>query len=121
MSTYDGAGRTKPEIVAPGGIAGLNSATQYTSFATPNITAAAAFLIYAPGSKSNTAAKDQLTLKATLRAGADKSISANWDQSPTRPIDDVYGAGELDIYQSISSSKVANKSQAAQSARMGGT
>ena len=97
-TTYDGAGRTKPEIVAPGGIPGLNPATQYTSFATPIITAAAAFLIDAAG--SNTAAKDQLTLKATLLAGADKSISGNWDQSPTRPIDDVYGAGELDIYQS---------------------
>ena len=30
----------------------------------------------------------------------DKSISADWDQTPTRPIDNVYGAGELDIYQS---------------------
>ena len=97
-TTYDGAGRTKPEIVAPGGIPGSNPATQYTSLATPIITAAAAFLIDAAG--SNAAAKDQLTLKAILLAGADKSISANWDQTPTRPIDDVYGAGELDIYQS---------------------
>ena len=97
-TTYDGAGRTKPDIVAPGGIPGLNPATQYTSFATPIITAAAAFLIDAAG--SNATAKDQLTLKAILLAGADKSISANWDQTPTRPIDDVYGAGELDIYQS---------------------
>ncbi len=97
-TTYDGAGRTKPEIVAPGGIPGLNPATQYTSFATPIVTAAAAFLIDAAG--SNAAAKDQLSLKAILLAGADKSISANWDQTPTRPIDDVYGAGELDIFQS---------------------
>ncbi len=97
-TTYDGAGRTKPEIVAPGGIPGSNPATQYTSFATPIVTAAAALLIDAAG--SNTAAKDQLSLKAILLAGADKSISANWDQTPTRPIDDVYGAGELDIYQS---------------------
>ena len=97
-TTYDGAGRTKPEIVAPGGIPGLNPATQYTSFATPIVTAAAAYLIDAAG--SNAAAKDQLSLKAILLAGADKSISANWDQTPTRPIDDVFGAGELDIYQS---------------------
>ena len=97
-TTYDGAGRTKPEIVAPGGIPGSNPATQYTSFATPIVTAAAALLIDAAG--SNAAAKDQLSLKAILLAGADKSISANWDQTPTRPIDDVYGAGELDIYQS---------------------
>ena len=97
-TTYDGTGRTKPDIVAPGGIPGSNPATQYTSFATPIITAAAAFLIDAAG--SSTAAKDQLTLKAILLAGADKSISANWDQTLTRPIDEVYGAGELDIYQS---------------------
>ena len=97
-TTYDGAGRTKPEIVAPGGIPGLNPAIQYTSFATPIVTAAAAFLIDAAG--SNPAAKDQLALKAILLAGADKSISTNWDQTPTRPIDEVYGAGELDIYQS---------------------
>lgn len=97
-TTYDGAGRTKPEIVAPGGIPGNNPANQYTSFATPIVTAAAAFLIDAAG--SNVLAKDQLSLKAILLAGADKSISANWDQTPTRPIDDVYGAGELDIYQS---------------------
>ena len=97
-TTYDGAGRTKPEIVAPGGIPGNNPAIQYTSFATPIVTAAAAFLIDAAG--SNTAAKDQTSLKAILLAGADKSISANWDQTSTRPIDDVYGAGELDIYQS---------------------
>jgi hypothetical protein len=97
-TTYDGAGRTKPEIVAPGGIPGYNPANQYTSFATPVITAAAALLIDAAG--SNAAAKDQLTLKAILLAGADKSISTNWDQTPNRPIDDVYGAGELDIYQS---------------------
>ncbi|MEC8613885.1 MAG: hypothetical protein VXY17_00595 [Verrucomicrobiota bacterium] len=98
MTTYDGAGRTKPEIVAPGGIPGSNPATQYASFATQIITSAAALLIDAAG--SNAGAKDQLTLKAILLAGADKSISANWDQTPTRPIDDVYGAGELDIYQS---------------------
>ena len=97
-TTQDGSGRTKPEIVAPGGIPGLNPTTQYTSFATPVVTAAAALLIDAAG--SNTAAKTQLTLKAILLAGADKSISANWDQTTTRPIDDVYGAGELDIYES---------------------
>jgi len=97
-TVYDTAGRTKPEIVAPGGIPGSNPATQFTSFATPIITAAAAFLIDAAG--SNAAAKDQLTLKALLLAGADKSISASWDQTPTRPIDEVYGAGELDIYES---------------------
>ena len=39
-------------------------------------------------------------IKSHPLAGADKAISADWDQTPTRPIDEVYGAGELDIYES---------------------
>ena len=87
---YDGNGRTKPEIVAP---------SAYTSYATPMVTSAAAFLIDAVNGVSSAA--DPLILKATLLAGADKAISADWNQTPTRPIDEVYGAGELDIYESF--------------------
>ena len=87
-TSYDGSGRVKPEIVTP---------SSYTSFATPYVTAAAAILIESAG--SDTAAKDQLTLKATLLAGADKSPFASWDQTTTRPIDDAYGAGQLDVYE----------------------
>ncbi|MEN8828889.1 MAG: S8 family serine peptidase [Lentimonas sp.] len=97
-TTYDGAGRVKPEIVAPGRIPGLTSTLQYASFATPMVTSAAALLIDGAGASSD--AKHPITLKAILLAGADKSISASWDQTTTRPIDDVYGAGELDIYES---------------------
>lgn len=88
-TTQDGSGRVKPEIVAP---------SDFTSYATPIVTSAAALLIDAAGSNNN--AKDQLTLKAILLAGADKSISSSWDQTPTRPIDEQFGAGELDIYES---------------------
>jgi hypothetical protein len=87
-TSYDGSGRVKPEIVTP---------SSYTSFATPYVTAAAAILIESAG--SDTAAKDQLTLKAILLAGADKSPFASWDQTTTRPIDDAYGAGQLDVYE----------------------
>ena len=86
---YDGIGRTKPEIVAP---------SDFTSFATPMVTSAAAFLIDA--ADGNSSADDPIVLKATLLAGADKAISTDWDQTTTRPIDEVYGAGELDIYES---------------------
>ncbi len=86
---YDGSGRTKPEIVAP---------NSYTSFATPYVTAAAAMLIESAG--SDTDAQRQQVLKAILLAAADKSPFADWDQTATRPIDDIYGAGQLDIYES---------------------
>jgi len=89
VTTYDGAGRTKPEIVAP---------ASYTSYSTPMITSAAALLIESAHGDVN--ALKPVTLKAILLAGADKSISGDWNQTPTRPIDDVYGAGELDIYES---------------------
>ena len=97
-TTYDGAGRVKPEIVAPGRIPGLSSTLQYTSFATPMVTSAAAFLI--DGAGNNDAAKHPTTLKAILLAGADKSPFTSWDQTTTRPIDDIYGAGQVDIYES---------------------
>lgn len=98
-TSYDGLGRVKPEIVAPGRIPGSSSSSpQYTSFATPVVTSAAAMLIDAADTDNN--AKHPITLKAILLAGADKSISTSWDQTPTRPIDEQYGAGQLDIYES---------------------
>jgi hypothetical protein len=87
-TVYDTAGRTKPEIV---------SDHTLTSYATPHVTAAAALLIEAAGSDAD--AKEPLTLKAILLAGADKSPFASWDQTTTRPIDDIYGAGLLDVYE----------------------
>lgn len=88
-SSADGPGRIKPEIVAP---------NDYTSFATPYVTAAAALLIDQAG--SSTDANDQLTLKAILLAAANKDVSASWDQTSSRPLDEVYGAGQLDVYES---------------------
>lgn len=84
----DGPGRVKPEIVAPSNL---------TSFATPMVTAAAAFLIEAAHGDSD--ATNPLALKATLLAAADKSPFIDWDQTETRPIDDIYGVGQLDLYE----------------------
>ena len=89
LTTSDGTGRIKPEIV------GVNSAT---SFATPQVTAAAALLIEAAG--TNTNARHQLSLKAILLAAADKSSFAAWSRTPTQPIDTHFGAGRLDVYES---------------------
>ena len=87
-TSYDGVGRTKPEIVAP---------ASFTSYATPYVTAAAAILIESAGAHAT--ASDPLVLKATLLAGADKSPFSDWDQTTGRPIDEVYGAGQLDVYE----------------------
>lgn len=88
-SASDGPGRIKPEIVAP---------NSFTSFATPYITAAAAILIESAG--TDTDAKQQQVLKATLLAAADKTPFPEWDQTTLRPVDDIYGAGQLDVYES---------------------
>lgn len=88
-TSYDGTGRVKPEIVAP---------SSFTSYAAPMVSSVAAFLIDAAG--TDTAAQNPITLKAVILAAADKSVSADWDQTPTRPIDEQYGAGKLDLYES---------------------
>lgn len=88
-SASDGPGRIKPEIVAP---------NSFTSFATPYITAAAAMLIESAG--TDTDAKRQQVLKATLLAAADKAPFIGWDQTNLRPLDDIFGAGQLNVYES---------------------
>jgi hypothetical protein len=87
-SAADGPGRIKPEIVAP---------NSYTSFATPYVTAAAAMLIESAGVDAD--AKRQQVVKAILLAAADKTPFAGWDQTTLRPLDDIYGAGQLDVYE----------------------
>ena len=112
-----GAGRTRPEIVAPRGT---------TSAATPVVAAAAALLVETaqanPGlssySKTNRAgdtikgAECSETIKAALLAGADRftrntSITANITDYRVDPanrtangLDSRFGAGQLNIYNS---------------------
>lgn len=79
-------GRTKPEIV---------SDASATSNATPQVSAAAS-LIY-------DMANDTIghrSVKAILLAGANKEAFADWDQTISRPLDETYGAGLLDIFAS---------------------
>jgi hypothetical protein len=83
-----GPGRSKPDIVAPAGSA---------STATAMVSSAAAMLYetaVAPG-----AAKNEV-MKATLMAGATKGEFANWSRTQTLPLDDTFGAGELNVYNS---------------------
>ena len=87
-SAFYGAGRTKPDIVAPEGA---------TSTATP-IVASAAALLHEAGAGTNATRTEPM--KAILLAGATKEEFGDWDRTMMRPLDEVYGAGELNVYNS---------------------
>jgi hypothetical protein len=89
-------GRAKPDITVGGTPADL------TSFSTPFVSGAAAVLIQAGlrgdgGSDTNSAA-DIRTVKALLLNGAVKP--ADWTNHPPSPLDPVYGAGVLNVFNS---------------------
>lgn len=90
-TTVGGAGRTKPDIVAPQGS---------TSMATPVVSSAAALLHSAAVANSMTDARNSETMKAIIMAGATKTEFPGWSNTTTRPLDSVFGAGELNIYNS---------------------
>ncbi|TWU41716.1 PEP-CTERM sorting domain-containing protein [Novipirellula artificiosorum] len=87
-TTFYGSGRPRPDIVAPSGT---------TSGATPMVSSTAAML-YETAAGSN--ADHVETMRAVLMAGATKNEFASWDRTATRPIDEVYGAGEVNAYNS---------------------
>ncbi|HWB04377.1 MAG TPA: hypothetical protein VG796_15210 [Verrucomicrobiales bacterium] len=90
-SDMDGAGRRKPEIVAP---------LDATSFATPYVSSAAALLREKADLINTANARKAKTLKAVLLAGATKGEFPLWEKSATHPIDSIFGAGELNVYNS---------------------
>ncbi|MBU0676488.1 MAG: hypothetical protein KJ626_00090 [Verrucomicrobia bacterium] len=92
LTTFDDAGRTKPELVAP---------RPYVSFAVPVIGGAAAMLLEkVDGTPALASAANPEVIKAILMAGATKDEFSDWDRTHSRPIDDKYGAGELNIFNS---------------------
>lgn len=92
---YDGPGRVKPEIVA---------SDNATSFATPQISSAAALLLANANTRGWAAPFTSYVMKAILLAGATKdefrTASYTWERTATRPLDPVYGAGELNVQHS---------------------
>ena len=91
LTTVAGAGRVKPDLVAPQGV---------VSNATPVVAAAAILLVQTAGSDP-LAAKPQ-TIKAVLLAGATKAEFATaaggpWTHTPTQPLDLRFGAGQVNI------------------------
>jgi hypothetical protein len=94
-----GTGRFKPDIVAP---------SSFTSTSTARVSSAAALLHEAV---VGTDAARSETMRSILMAGATKDEFASfvdpttsalnpWDRTQTRPLDDLFGAGELSIYNS---------------------
>lgn len=83
-----GPGRSKPDLVAP---------HSSTSAATGAISGAAA-LLHEAVAGAGTAHNE--VIKSLLLAGATKEEFPNWSRTPTQPLDDTFGAGELNIYNS---------------------
>jgi MYXO-CTERM domain-containing protein len=102
-TTFDVAGRSKPDIVAPLGA---------TSFATPVVGAAAALLVQTADSKPNpseaAAAGRVETIKAALLSGATVApfagLAQPWQRTDNgsfvEPLDRRFGAGQLNINNS---------------------
>ena len=95
---FDGPGRMKPDIVAPG---------EFTSFTTPVVSATAALLYETiatdPDLSGSSISSRQPIMKAILLAGASRDEA--WTNNPTdgvtaRPIDDEQGAGVVNVDRS---------------------
>lgn len=86
-TTY-GNPRIRPDIVAPIGS---------TSEATAIVSSAATLLHHKAG--GGLAGRID-TMRAVILAGATKQEFPTWDRTTTRPMDERYGAGELNVYNS---------------------
>lgn len=92
LTTIDGVGRSRPDIVAPKGT---------TSEATAAVSAAAAVLIDAAGG-SATNGGHAVVVKSVLMAGASRTNETEftWTANRDNGVNSVTGAGELDILRS---------------------
>jgi len=106
QTTDYGAGRFAPDIVVrmADDLTDAFSLNR-TSWATPVVASSAAILIdkagFDGGGNPNNGARNQV-VRALLYGGATKENLPgwNWSKTETRPIDNVYGFGQLNIYNS---------------------
>ena len=91
LTTLPVAGRTKPDMVAPAGA---------TSLAAPMVASSAALLHAKAIAMSADSAFHPEVIKSVLMAGANHDPFPSWSQTTARPLDAVFGAGQLDIYNS---------------------
>jgi len=90
VSGVDGPGRSKPDIVS----VGSNAATSYS---TANVSGTAALLLgHAYDHPELSGVYHPEVNKAIMMASATKE--AGWSHSPSQPLDPVYGAGTLNVY-----------------------
>lgn len=89
-----GAGRTRPDIVAPSPYAGP---PYYTSYTTP-IVSSIATVLHQAATGTDAARSD--TMRAIIMAGATKAPFPTWNRTTTRPLDQVYGVGQANVYNS---------------------
>jgi hypothetical protein len=92
LTTFDGTGRIKPDIVAPSALP-----EDKVSWTTPMV-AGAAGLLHAKLSGTLTGANRPRVIKALLLASATKNTVPSWTNSSSQPLDLRYGAGELNIH-----------------------
>jgi len=92
-TTIYGAGRTRPDLVAP---------LSFTSWSTGLVSSAAALLHDKADNMGGDAmdARRPEVIKSILMSGASKEPFASWDRTNTRPIDERFGAGQLNIFNS---------------------
>ena len=95
-TTIEVAGRSKPDIVAPGK---FPYATPSSSYAAPKVSAAAALLVETGNNLTSNAADAVTpeTIKAVLLTGATKDSLPSWSHTDTQPLDAQYGAGLLNV------------------------
>lgn len=85
-------GIVRPHIVVP-----MALGDDATSFATPVVAGAATILLE---TADGTNAENNVVIKALLMAGTTKSQFPSWSRTDTRPIDDEFGSGQLNVYNS---------------------
>ncbi len=87
-TTVYGPGRNRPDIVAPG---------TTTSQATPMVCSAAA-LLHQKAIGTDASRAD--AMRAVLLSGATKHQFPGWSRTSAQPMDSVYGAGQVNVYNS---------------------
>ncbi|MDZ4659698.1 MAG: PEP-CTERM sorting domain-containing protein [Bythopirellula sp.] len=86
--TNYGPGRSKPDLVAP----------RDTTSAATSTTSSIATLLHSVVIGSDAARSE--VMKAMLMAGATKNEFTSWSRTTTQPLDDTFGAGEVNVYNS---------------------